>query len=163
MNTNKEVIITPELKDNIKKAIIFLTDKINGKGYEAKSVAKNLKITQSLISDLKNGSKTISRPAINNGIIDLLINMYGINSEFIYKGTGKIIRTHEKNIVSEPHATYGNNKEVECLKKDIQLLELENKHLKEAAYLKDEFIAQLKENKAYLESQLAKSGIKSGI
>ena len=162
MKENNELIYSSQVKKNVREVLLFLTDKKKGSGLTQVMLANKFDIGKSLINEFIKDKKDITRDKFIN-IVSYLINNYNINPDFIYHKKGSIIKGMEENIVSEPTSTYGNNKEVECLKKDIQLLELENKHLKEAAYLKDEFIAQLKENKAYLESQLAKSGIKSGI
>jgi predicted RNase H-like nuclease (RuvC/YqgF family) len=93
-----------------------------------------------------------------------LINIYKVNPDFIYKGEGKIIRSFDGNIVSEERASYGNKEyEIQSLEKDITMLKEEIRHLNKASLLKDEIIAQLKENKQMLEQKLKKSGIKSGI
>ena len=163
MQVNNELIYSSQVKKNIQQSILFLTNKRDGLGLPAKEVATKLEIAETLISDIKSNRKEISNKAIEKGIISRLINIYKVSSDFIYKGEGKIIRSFEGNIVSEERLPYGNNKNIESLEKDVTMLKEEIRHLKEAAFLKDEIIAQLKENKQMLEQKLKKSGIKSGI
>jgi hypothetical protein len=164
MQQNNELIYSSQVKKNIQKSILFLTNKIDGLGLPAKEVATKLEIAETLISDIKSDRKEISNKAIEKGIVSRLINIYKVNPDFIYKGEGKIIRSFDGNVVSEERASYGNKEyEIQSLEKDITMLKEEIRHLNKASLLKDEIIAQLKENKQILEQKLKKSGIKSGI
>jgi transcriptional regulator with XRE-family HTH domain len=164
MIKNDDLIITSQLKKNIGNVFKFLIDNKEGLGLDGKEISIKLKISESTVSAIKNDSREISAKAIKEGIISRLINIYNVNPDFIYNGKGKIVKGIEGNIVSEERAYYGNKEYlIESLNKDITMLKEEIRHLNEASLLKDEFIAQLKENKQMLEQKLNKSGIKSGI